>query len=150
MREAISIKAIDSTLKSSMAFCKFLSANDSGETGGHQSGILISISARKMLFTEKELSENHILKKDARVKWQDDFYTDSCFTWYESKKELRITRFGRRFPLLRPEYTGALFVLTKNEHSLSYEFALQLALLCNLAPDLSIPLSNFLHQQHQK
>ena len=116
MREAISIKAIDSTLKSSMAFCKFLSANDSGETGGHQSGILISISARKMLFTEKELSENHILKKDARVKWQDDFYTDSCFTWYESKKELRITRFGRRFPLLRPEYTGALFVLTKNEN----------------------------------
>ena len=99
-----------------MAFCKFLSANDSGETGGHQSGILISISARKMLFTEKELSENHILKKDARVKWQDDFYTDSCFTWYESKKELRITRFGRRFPLLRPEYTGALFVLTKNEN----------------------------------
>ncbi len=116
MKGAISNKAIDSTLKSSKAFCKFLSANDSGETGGHQSGILISISARNMLFTNKELNENHILKKDVRVKWQDNFYTDSCFTWYESKKELRITRFGRGFPLLRPEYTGALFVLTKNEN----------------------------------
>ena len=117
MEELISVKAIDSTLRSQAAFCKFLSANDSGETGGHQSGMLISKSAKSMLFTDQELQENHILKKDARVKWQDDFYTDSCFTWYESKNELRITRFGRGFPLLRPEYTGALFVLTKQDGS---------------------------------
>ncbi|MDY4196911.1 MAG: type II restriction endonuclease, partial [Peptoniphilaceae bacterium] len=55
----------------------------------------------------------HILKKDVQVKWQDDFMTDSVFTWYESKNELRLTRFGRGFSLLRPEYTGALFVLAK-------------------------------------
>lgn len=115
MEEMIAIKAIDSTLRSQDAFCKFLSANDSGETGGHQSGMLISKTAKNMLFTDQELKDNHILKKDARVKWQDDFFTDSCFTWYESKNELRITRFGRGFPLLRPEYTGALFVLTKQE-----------------------------------
>jgi len=115
MEEMIAIKAIDSTLRSQDAFCKFLSANDSGETGGHQSGMLISKTAKNMLFTDQELKDNHILKKDARVKWQDDFLTDSCFTWYESKNELRITRFGRGFPLLRPEYTGALFVLTKQE-----------------------------------
>ena len=33
------------------------------ETGGHQSGILVSKSARFMLFTERELKENYILKK---------------------------------------------------------------------------------------
>lgn len=113
MEEPVSLKAVEATLCGKAAFCKFLSANDSGETGGHQSGILISKTARAMLFTEKEIKENHIQKKYVRVRWQDDFRTDSCFTWYESKNELRITRFGRGFPLLTPEYTGALFVLVK-------------------------------------
>ncbi len=113
MTDSFSEKAINATLAAKDTFCKFLSANDSGETGGHQSGMLISKSASRMLFTDEEVKNNHILKKNARVKWQDDFYTDSCFTWYESKNELRITRFGRGFPLLSPEYTGALFVLAK-------------------------------------
>ena len=110
---SLSFLAMDAVLHAQEAFCKFLSANDSGETGGHQSGILISKSAWKILFTEDELRNNHILKKDVQVKWQDDFMTDSVFTWYESKNELRLTRFGRGFSLLRPEYTGALFVLAK-------------------------------------
>jgi len=105
--------AVDNVMSGRDAFCKFLSANDSGETGGHQSGILISISAKSMLFTDRELKENHILKKNGVVKWQDDFTTGCTFTWYESKKELRITGFGRGFDLLRPEYTGALFVLIR-------------------------------------
>lgn len=116
MSDLLSFRAIDSTLKSSQAYCKFLSANDSGETGGHQSGILISKSAKDMLFSEEELRENHIIKKNCKIKWQDDFYTDSCFTWYESKNELRITRFGKGFPLLKPEYTGALFILVKQTY----------------------------------
>ena len=33
--------------------------------------------------------------------------------YYESKNELRITRFGRGFPFLKPEQTGALFVFTQ-------------------------------------
>lgn len=105
--------AKDATLHAKQAFCKFLTANDSGETGGHQFGILISKSAREMLFTEEEIKNNHILKKDISVKWQDDFITESVFTWYESKNELRLTKFGRGFSLLGPEFTGALFILTK-------------------------------------
>lgn len=66
-----------------------------------------------MFFCERELRDNHILKKPVRVKWQDDFFTDSCLTWYASKKELRLTRFGRSFSLLQAKYTGALFVLAK-------------------------------------
>ena len=40
------IKATDAVVSGKMSYCKFLSANDSGETGGHQSGILISKSAK--------------------------------------------------------------------------------------------------------
>lgn len=104
--------AIERTMAGQQTFCKLLSPNDSGETGGHQSGFLISKTAKNMLFTDDELS-NHIIKRDIKIKWQDDFYTDGCFTWYESKNELRLTKFTRNFPLIGPEYTGALFVLIK-------------------------------------
>ena len=107
------INAIDNVLSGSESYCKFLSANDSGETGGHQCGILVSRTTKGMLFTEQEQKENHILKRTGKIRWQNDFITPCTFTWYESKKELRITGFGRGFDLLRPEYTGALFVFVK-------------------------------------
>ena len=106
-------QAINSVLNSKMGFCKFLSANDTGATGGHQSGILISKSAVRMLFASQELEQEGIPKRTVKIKWQDDFETESSFTYYESKNELRITRFGRGFPFLKPEQTGALFVFTK-------------------------------------
>ena len=109
------LKAMDAVLSGHESYCKFLTANDSGETGGHQSGILISRTAQRMLFTEKEISENHICKKKGKILWQEDFETECTFTWYESKSELRITGFGRGFPFLCPEYTGALLVLIKED-----------------------------------
>ena len=111
--ESYSLKAVDSVLRSNEAYCKFMSANDSGETGGHQVGILISRRSSSMLFSDEEIRNNHILRRDVKILWQSDFYTDSNVIWYESKRELRITRFGRGFPFIRPEYTGALFVLCK-------------------------------------
>ena len=113
MKDELVKKAVEAVLSGKPAYCKFLSANDSGETGGHQTGILISKTAKDMLYTEKELKENHILKKTGKIKWQDDFSTNCIFTWYESKNELRMTGFGRGFELVRPEYTGALFVMIK-------------------------------------
>lgn len=106
-------QAIQSALDSEMAFCKFLSANDTGATGGHQSGILISKTAVIMLFSPHQLMQDAIPKRNVKIRWQNDFVTDSCFTYYESKKELRITRFGHGFPFLKPEQTGTLFVFTK-------------------------------------
>lgn len=106
-------QAIKSVLNSDKGFCKFLSANDTGATGGHQSGILISKSAVEMMFSRQELEQDGIPKRTVKVRWQDDFETESNFTYYESKNELRITRFGRGFPFLKPEQTGALFVFTK-------------------------------------
>lgn len=49
--ENLVVKAIDTVLEGKAAYCKFLSANDSGETDSHQSGILISKSAKDMLYT---------------------------------------------------------------------------------------------------
>ena len=105
--------AIEATYNSQASYCKFLSANDSGETGGHQSGVLISLTARSMFWTDKEMKENHILKKSGQILWQKSFTSKCTFTWYESKKELRITGFGRGQSPLEPELTGALFVLVK-------------------------------------
>ena len=113
MNNELTTKAIGAVLGGDASFCKFLSANDSGETGGHQSGILISITASAMFWTDQEMKENHILKKYGRIRWQDDYETDCTFTWYESKKELRITGFGRGKSPLSTEFTGALFVLVK-------------------------------------
>ena len=113
MSTEYSNQAINSVLNSEQAFCKFLSANDTGATGGHQSGILISKSAELMLFSLQQLKQDGILKRTVKIRWQDDFVTESCFTYYESKNELRITRFGRGFPFLKPDKTGTLFVFTK-------------------------------------
>lgn len=111
MTNEIVTKSINDVLGGEASYCKFLSANDSGETKAHQSGILISKSVSKMFFTDIELKENHILEKYIKIQWQNDFETDCMIKWYESKNELRITRLGRGFPFLRPDYTGALFVL---------------------------------------
>ena len=114
MTSDLATKAIGAVLSSGPSYCKFLSANDSGETGGHQSGILISKTAKNMFWTDKEMKETHILKKYGRIRWQDDYETDCTYTWYESKSELRITGFGRGKSPLSAEFTGALFVLTKD------------------------------------
>ena len=130
-------KAVESVLKGENAYCKFLSANDSGETGGHQVGVLISKSAKNMLFTDEEIKNNHIIKRNVSIKWQADFTTTSCFTWYESKNELRITKLGRGFALKGPEYTGALFVLIKQSFD-EYE-----AFLLNTEDDIELFLDTF-------
>ena len=114
MPENIAELAIRSVFSAGQAFCKFISANDSGATGGHQSGILISMSAAGMLFSQLP-DGGGILKRSVEIRWQDDIVTESCFTYYSSKNELRVTRFGRGFPYLRPELTGALFVLTRQD-----------------------------------
>ena len=105
--------AITSVLNSEKSFCKFLSANDTGATGAHQSGILISKTAMEMLFSREQLEQDGIPKRTVKIKWQNDFETESCFTYYASKNELRITRFGRGFPFLHINQTGSLFVFTK-------------------------------------
>ncbi len=97
-----------------LSFCKFLSSNDTGETGAHQAGIYIPKSASSILFHEPGVKgENK--KGRARIHWPDGTCTESSFTYYGkgTRDEYRITCFGRGFEYLRPRYTGALFVLCR-------------------------------------
>lgn len=107
-----SFGAIAATQGSMGTYVKFLSANDTGQTGGHQSGVLIGRCALGMTFDGHP--REHIAKRErVRVTWQGELATDSCITWYESKGELRLTRMGRGFPYLHPDRTGSLLVLSK-------------------------------------
>ena len=97
------------------SFCKFLSANDTGLTGGHQAGIYVSKPSVPVIFNEPGVKGEN---KDKRVKirWQNDFVTDTRFVYYGkgTRNEYRITNFGKGFELLNAEYTGALLVITKD------------------------------------
>lgn len=107
-------QAIQSVINGQVGFCKFLSANDTGETGGHQAGIYIPKTSIEILFSEPGIKgENK--DKWVRIKWQDDFETETRFIYYGkgTRNEYRITNFGRNFPFLASEYTGALFVFVK-------------------------------------
>ena len=90
MENDLCLSAVDAVLRAESSFCKFLSANDSGETGGHQSGILISMTAAETCFSKEEIWNNHIMKRQINIIWQNDFSTESVLTWYESKKEILI------------------------------------------------------------
>lgn len=106
--------AIQAVLDSQRAYCKFLSANDTGLTGAHQAGIYIAKHSIPILFDEPAVKGTN-MDKWAKVKWQEDFETDTRFIYYGrgTRNECRITNFGHGFPFLRPEYTGALFVFAK-------------------------------------
>ncbi|MCL2806955.1 MAG: type II restriction endonuclease [Coriobacteriia bacterium] len=113
-QESIADKAIKAVSNGKLAYCKFLSANDTGDTGGHQAGIYIAKNALKILFeTPGERGQNK--DKFVKIKWQDDFETESRFIYYGqgTRNEYRITRFGRGFPFLQTEHTGDLFVFVQ-------------------------------------
>lgn len=114
MKKQYSELAIQAVTRGERAFCKMLSANDTGETGGHQSGIYIPKPAVSILFDKLgERGENK--KKNVKIRWQDDFTTDSTFTYYGkgTRNEYRVTRFRRGFDLLDKEHTGDLFVFVQ-------------------------------------
>lgn len=108
------MQAIQAATQGRMVFCKFLSANDTGLTGGHQAGIYISKPAVPILFDEVGVKGQN-KEKWVKVKWCNDFETDTRFIYYGkgTRNEYRITNFGHGFPFLRPEYTGALFVFVQ-------------------------------------
>ncbi|MEY8381307.1 type II restriction endonuclease [Ileibacterium valens] len=105
---------IQSVAACDTAFCKFLSANDTGETGSHQSGFLIPKNAVSMFFdTPGEKGSN----KDTwiHINWPDGITRKSRAIYYGvgTRNEYRLTNFGREFPYLKPDHTGSLLILTK-------------------------------------
>ena len=112
MNEILSL-AIQSVTQSKGAFCRFLSANDTHATGGHQYGFLLPIAAYPIIFNqEKVKGENK--DKTVKIRWQNDIETDSRLTYYgKAKNELRITRFGSDFPFFAEEHVGDLLIIAK-------------------------------------
>ena len=111
---SVAVQAIQTAMNGKLTFTKFLAANDTGLTGGHQAGIYVSKPSISILFDEPGIKGQN-KEKWVKVNWQDDFETESRFIYYGqgTRNEYRITNFGRGFPFLKPEYTGALFIITK-------------------------------------
>ncbi len=104
--------AIVAVNKSKTSFCKFISANDAGTTGGHQEGFYIPKNSIPLMFdTPGVKGENK--ERFVTIKWQNDFETQSRFIYYGqgTRNEYRLTRFGRGFPFLTDNNVGDLFIL---------------------------------------
>lgn len=96
------------------SFFKFIAANETGLTGGHQYGFYIPKDFEEIAFgfpcAKGENRDMHV-----KIAWNDDKVTPSRFVYYGvgTRNESRITQFGRGFEFLRPEYTGALVVFSR-------------------------------------
>ena len=96
------------------SFFKFIAANETGDTGGHQCGFYIPREFAEMALGEPCVKGTN---KDIRAKiaWNNNNVTESRFIYYGvgTRNESRITQFGRGFEYLKSEYTGALIVFAR-------------------------------------
>ena len=118
--------AINKVQNAQYAFCRFITANDTGKNGSHQAGFYIPKCADALLFdTPGVKGENK--DKLVKVKWQDDFTTDSRFIYYGqgTRNEYRITRFGKGFPFFEEDNVGDLLIIAKQSEDYYDGFVLQ-------------------------
>ncbi|MGH1366491.1 MAG: type II restriction endonuclease [Calditrichia bacterium] len=110
--------AIDAFKYGEKAFCKFISANDAGKTGGHQAGFYIPKDAFQLAFDAPGLKGGN-KEKFVKILWQHSFNTESRFVYYgkKTRNEYRLTRFGKGFPFFADEYVGALLVIIQNSNT---------------------------------
>ena len=124
--ESILQKAIQSVQQSKVSFSKYITANDVGATGGHQSGFHIHKNAWPLFFKTNGIKGEN---KDVfiTIKWQNDFETKSRFTYYGtgSRNEYRLTRFGKGFPYLNDENIGDLLIISQKSNDYYQAFVLQ-------------------------
>lgn len=80
------------------SFCKFISANDAGTTGGHQAGIYIPKSSWALIFNS-EGAKGDNKERFANLTWFDGTVVQCCFKYYGigTRNEYRITRLGKSF-----------------------------------------------------
>ena len=124
--ESILQNAILSAQKAEVAFAKFITANDTGSTGGHQAGYHIHKHAWSLFF-DKPGEKGTNSDQMATIKWQNDFVTESRFIYYGvgTRNEYRLTRFGKGFPFLSDENVGDLLILCKKSPADYEGFVLQ-------------------------
>lgn len=107
-------RAIENAVLYGNALLKFISPNDVGLTGGHQSGFYLPKSVYQM-FTPQPPEKGVVTKHHIHIEWQDNYETESVITWYGAKtrSEYRLTKFGRGFPYLSHDMVGDLLVLIR-------------------------------------
>ena len=79
MPEGYAIQAIQAVLSGQRAYCKFLAANDTGLTGGHQAGIYISKPSIPILFDEPGIKGTN---KEKWVKIIQELAGDATMLYY--------------------------------------------------------------------
>lgn len=104
--------AITDAFQAGKALCKVISRNNLGLTGGHECGFYLPKQAWRM-FSEQAPVKGLNHKSEVMVRWQMGGETQSTVTWYGngSRSEYRLTKFGRNFEWLKPQYLGAWLVL---------------------------------------
>jgi hypothetical protein len=126
MMEEILSKAIESVQGSEVAFTKFITANDTGATGGHQFGFHIHKNSWSLFFDQPGMKNNN---KDRfiTIRWQDDFDTLSRCIYYGTgtRNEYRLTRFGKNFPFLSDNCIGDLLIISKKSNDYYEAFVLE-------------------------
>lgn len=118
--------AITKVQNAKHAFCRFITANDTGKNGSHQAGFYIPKCAAPLLFDiPGKKGENK--DKFVEVKWQGDFITESRFIYYGqgTRNEYRITRFGKSFPFFEEDNVGDLLIIAQQSENYYHGFVLQ-------------------------
>lgn len=123
MSEILDI-AIDKVRLSESAFCRFITANDTGKNGSNQAGYYIPKCAGSLLFNGAAIrGENK--HRYVTVKWQNDFITNSRFIYYgKAKNEYRITCLGKNFPFMEEDNVGDLLIIAKENEEYYNAFVL--------------------------
>ncbi len=108
------------------AYCHYITPNDVGATGGHQSGFTFAKSCYKMFFDEPGIKGSNI-DVNVEIDWQKGLIkTQSRAIYYGTKtrNEYRLTRYGRGFEFLQDDYIGSLQIMTKNSGGEYYAYVL--------------------------
>lgn len=117
--------AITKVQSARQAFCRFITANDTGKNGSNQAGFYIPKCAAPLLFdTPGQKGENK--DKFVEVKWQDDFTTESRFIYYGrgTRNEYRITCLGKHFPFCEEDNVGDLLIIAQQSENYYEGFVL--------------------------
>jgi len=99
---------IESINNSKETFIKIVSANDAGETGGHQGGIYIPKNSIS-IFLDKSGVRGENKEKFININWFDGSVSESRIIYYGkgTRNEYRITRLNKKLTV------NSLFVLIK-------------------------------------
>ena len=117
MKSSLLANVVQSVQSGRKTFFRYITANDVGTTGSHQSGFYVPKEAASVLF-EKLGTKGENMDRVAKIRWQGEFETESRFIYYGvgTRNEYRITRLGRNFPYLQEEYAGCLLVFTQYDY----------------------------------